>query len=111
MKPTLLEIFEEAIVAKKHLLMIGVIKDDEPKNYSKDVSRKSQVMVSKGKDNEATNIETLTPLIKNLTTEVFDLKQWKTNRSARSHLLRQRYVSSSSRINQFTPKTMQKPMF
>ena len=48
--------------------MIEVIKDDEPTKDPKDVRKWSQVMVSKGRDKEASDIETLTCLVKNLTT-------------------------------------------
>jgi len=89
-KPTLLENCGEAIVVEKHLCAIRVIKDDEPTKESRDVSRKSQAMASNGRDKEANDIETLTRLVKNLTTEVFELKQWKTDTSASSHPRRQR---------------------
>ena len=74
MKPKILESCEEVIYIEKYLHMIGVIKDDELAKDSKDVSRKSQVMESKGRDKEKIDIETLTCLIKNLTTEVFEHK-------------------------------------
>jgi len=74
MKPTLLEYCKEAIVVEKDLCMIGVIKDDEPVKCSKEESRKSQEMVSKRRDKEANDIETLTCLVKKVTTEVFALK-------------------------------------
>lgn len=77
MKPTLLENCEEAIVVEKDLHAIGVIKDDESEKESKGARRKSQVMVSKGREKEGNDIQTLTRLIKNLTTEVFELKQKK----------------------------------
>lgn len=66
-KPMLLESCEEAIVVEKDLHAIGVIKDDELGKDSKGASKKSQAMESKGRDKEATDIETLTRLIKNLT--------------------------------------------
>lgn len=90
MKPTLLENYEEAIAVEKYLHAIGVIKDDESTKDSKDVSRKYQVMANKGRDKEAIDIETLTCLVKNLTTEVFELKQWEIETSPRIHLPRQR---------------------
>ena len=65
MKRTLLENFEEAIVVKKDLHTIGLNKDDELAKDSKDMSRKSQVMESKGRDNKENDIETLTRLVKN----------------------------------------------
>lgn len=66
-KPTLLENCEEAIVVEKDLCMIRVIKDGELKKESRDVSKKSQTVVSKGSDNEENDIETLTHLVKKLT--------------------------------------------
>ena len=80
-----MENYKEAIVVEKYLHTIGLIKDDEPAKDSKDVSRKSQAMASKGREKEANDIETLTHLIKNLTTEVSELKQWKTDTFARSY--------------------------
>ena len=65
-KPTLLENCEEDIAIEKGLRAIGVIKDDKLAKESKDVSMRSQAMVSKGKDKEATNIETLTRLCQEL---------------------------------------------
>jgi len=55
-KPTLLENCEEAIAVEKDLRAIGVIKHDESAKDSKDASRKSQVMASKGSDKEATKL-------------------------------------------------------
>jgi len=98
-KPTLLENCEDTIDVEKDLCMIGVINNDEPTKDSKDTSRKSQTIVRKGRDKETNNIETLTRLVKNLTTEVFELKQWKTDTSASNHLPRQRQGSMSSSIN------------
>jgi len=69
-KPTLLESCEEAIVIEKDLHAIKVIKNDESMKDSKDARRKPQEMASKGRDKEETDIETLTRLVKNLTTEV-----------------------------------------
>jgi len=74
-KPTLFERCEEAIVVEKDLRAIGFIKDDESMKDSKDVSRKPQATVRKGRDKEATDIETLTHLVKNLATEMSELKQ------------------------------------
>lgn len=99
MKPTLLEICEEAITVEKDLHAIGVIKDDEQTKDFKDASRKSQEMVRKGRDKEEIDIETLTLLIKILTMEVFKLKKQNTNTSTSSHPPRQRQVSSSSGSN------------
>lgn len=67
-KLALLENCEEATTVEKDPWVIGVIKDDELAKDSKDVSRKSQPMVSKGRDKEANDIETLTRLVNNLTT-------------------------------------------
>jgi len=85
-----LESYKEAIFVDKDLHAIKVIKDDESTKDSKDVSRKPQAMASKGRDKEATDIETLTHLVKNLTSEVSELKQRKTNTFSSSHLPRQR---------------------
>lgn len=74
-KPTLLEIWKEAISFEKDLRAIGVVKDDKSKKDSKDVRRKLQEMARKGRDKEATNIETIAHLVKNLTTEMYELKQ------------------------------------
>lgn len=71
----LLEKYKEEIIVEKHLHMIRVIKDDEPRKYSRDPSRKPQAMVSKGKDKGENHSQILTRLIKNLTTEVPKLKQ------------------------------------
>lgn len=69
---------KEAIAVEKYLHMIRVTKDHEPAKDSKDTSKKSQVMVSKGRDKEENDIETLTRLVKNLTIEVYEIKQRKT---------------------------------
>jgi len=98
-KPTILESCEDVIAIEKYLHTIGVIKDDEPAKDSRDARRKSHAMESNGRDKEATDIETLTHLIKNLTTEASELKQQKTNTSARNHLPKQRYSSNSSGSN------------
>ena len=55
---------------------------------SKDVRRKPQAMGSKGRDKEETDIETLTRLVKNLTTKMSELKQWKMDTFKKSHLPR-----------------------
>ena len=73
MKPTILESCEDVIAIEKYLHTIGVIKDDEPAKDSRDARRKSHAMESNGRDKEATDIETLTHLIKNLTTEASEL--------------------------------------
>lgn len=54
---------------------IRVINDDESMKDFKDASRKPQATVRKDRDNEATNIETLTHLFKNLATEMSKLKK------------------------------------
>lgn len=87
-KPTLLECCEDDISVEKDLHTIRVIKDEEPTKDSKDASKKSQVMESKGRDKEATNIGPLTRLIKNLTTEVSKLKQLKIDTYESDHLSR-----------------------
>jgi len=69
---------------------IGIIKDDESAKDSKDKSKKSQVMASKGRDKEENDIEGLTHLIKNLTIEVSELKQRRKDTFARRYLPRQR---------------------
>ena len=95
MKPTLLENCEEAIVVKKDLRMIGLIKDDELTNDSQGTSRKSKTMAINGRDKEENDIETLTRLIKNLTTEVSELKKWKIETFARIYPPKQRQESNS----------------
>lgn len=115
MKPTLLESCKEDIVVEKDLHEIGVIKDDESMKYSKDASRNPQAMARKGRDKETTNIETLTHLVKNLTTEISKLKQWKKETFTSSHPPRQRQASSSSTNsssnNQFGSKFVQNIVF
>lgn len=88
MKPTLLESCEDAITIKNDLRAIGVIKDDKSIKDSKDVSRNPQEMASKGRGKEATDIETLTHLFNNLTTEMSKLKQRKVDSFMKSHLPR-----------------------
>lgn len=89
-KPTLLESCEEAIVVEKYLHAIGVIKDDESKKDSKDASRKPQETMIKGRDKQATDIETLTILVKKLTNKMYELKQPKLVTFANSHPPKQR---------------------
>jgi len=84
-KPTLLENYEEDIIIEKDLHVIGVINDDEPTKESRDTSRNSQAMASKGRDKEANDNETLTHLIKKLTTEVYELKQEKMDTFTSNH--------------------------
>lgn len=110
-KPIILENYEEAIVIEKDLHAIGVINNDESVMDSKDASRKSQAMASKVRDKEATDIETLTCLVKNLIMEVFELKQGKTDTSASIHTPKHRHTSSSSSSNWFAPKIVQKSVF
>jgi len=87
-RPTLLENCEESIVVEKCLHAFGVIKDAKSTIDSKDVRMKPQTMASKGRDKEATYIETLTRLVKSMTTEVSELKQHKIDTFASSHLSR-----------------------
>ena len=99
MKPTLLENCEEATAIEKNLHEIRVVKDDESTKDSKDASKKSQAMASNGSDMEATDIETLTRLVKNLTTEVFELKQQKwTHLQVDIHLDRDKKVAHQAVI-------------
>jgi len=58
---------EEIVTVEKDLHTIGIIKGDELAKDSMDVRRKSQEMVIKGRVKEATDIDTLTLLVKNLT--------------------------------------------
>lgn len=114
-KPTVLARCKEAIVFEKEFHAIGVIKDEETTKDSKDASRKPQAMTRKGRDKEATDIETLTLLVKKLTTEISELKKRKTGTFVNSHQPRWRQKRSSligsSRNNRFGSKSMQKPMF
>lgn len=89
-KPKLLESCKEVVVVQKDLHVIEVIRDEESTKDSKDESRKPQARVSKGRDKEEIDIENLTCLVKNLTTEVFEIKQRKTDTFASSDLPRQR---------------------
>jgi len=75
MKPMLSENFQEAIDMEKDLCMIGVIVDDKTTKDSKDARRRSQATMSKVKEKETSEIETLTRLLKSLMTEVAKLKQ------------------------------------
>lgn len=74
MKPTLLENFEEAIAVETDLHAIGVINNDEPIKDSNDASRKPQAAASKCEYKEASDIEMVTFLVKNLTTKMPELK-------------------------------------
>lgn len=74
-KPTVLENCEEKIVVENDLCAIGIIKDDEPTKDPREVSKKPQATVSKGKDRETSDIENLTCLVKNMAIEVSELKQ------------------------------------
>lgn len=75
MKQTLSKNFQEEINVEKDLHVIGVIIDDEPAKDSKYVGMRSQTTVSKVKEKETSEIETLTRLLKSLTSEVAELKQ------------------------------------
>lgn len=77
----------------------GVIVDDEPAKDSKDTGRRSQTAMSKVKEKETSEIDTLTRLLKSLTTEVAELKQWITKTtvsSIPSNFARRKNVTSSS---------------
>lgn len=74
-KPTLLENFQEEIDVEKDLHVIGVIIHDEPTKDSKDMGRRSHNVVSKVKEKEASEIETLTCLLNSLTTKEAKLKK------------------------------------
>jgi len=65
----------------------------------------------KDRDKEENDIETLTHLVKNLTTEVSELKQWKMDMFARNHLPRQRQGSMSSCNNHYPANCAQISMF
>jgi len=80
----LFENCQEAIDVEKELHMIGVIVDDEPTKYSKGMGMRSQNAMSKVKENETSEIETLTCLLKSLTIEVVELKQWTTETAVRN---------------------------
>lgn len=110
-KPTLLENYEEATIVEKDLCTIGVIQDDEPTKESKDMSKKSQAIVSKGRDKETRGIETLTHLLKNLKTEVSKLKQWKTKAFVNNHLHKKRQGSMSLGFNPLPTQTVQSSVF
>jgi len=86
------------------LCAIRFINNDEPENDSRDVRRKSQAMTSRGRDKETSDIETLTHLVKNLTSEVSELKQRKMDMSASNHLPRQRQEINSSGNNHLPMK-------
>ena len=75
-KQTLTENYEEAIAIEKDLHATRVISDDELAKYSKDIGKRSQASVSKAKEKEESDVESLTRLLKSLTTKVVELKQW-----------------------------------
>jgi len=87
--------------------MIVVIKDDEPMKDSRDAKRKPRAAASKGKEKEASDIETLTHVIKNLTTKVSELKQRTINTSASRRPPRERHGILSSGSNHLTAKNSQ----
>jgi len=91
-----LENYEEVVTVEKYLHVVRVIKDDELAKDSKDASKKSQEIGCKGRDKEATDIETLTRLVNSLSIEMSKLKQCKMHKFASSHRPRQRHVSSTS---------------
>lgn len=88
--------------------MIRVIKDDKTTKYYRDMIRKAQVAVSSGKDKEVSDIETLTRLVKHLTTTVSELRKKTINTSASNRPPRKGQGSMSSDINRFLTKTAQK---
>lgn len=75
-RPTLTKNCEEDITIDKYLHTIGVIVDDESTMESKYMGKRFHASVSKVKEKEASDIENLTHLLKSLTTEVAELKQW-----------------------------------
>lgn len=55
--------------------MIGVIVDVEPAKYSKDTGKRSQASVSKAKEKETFDLESLTCTFKTLSNDLEELKQ------------------------------------
>lgn len=89
------ENYEEVIIVENDLRVIGVIKDDEPAKESKDASRKLEAAIREGKEMEASDIETLTHLVKNLTTNVSELMKRMVKTSASSRPPKQQKRSMS----------------
>lgn len=75
MKPTLVETFEEAIIVKKDLCAIEVIIDDELIKDSKDIWKRLKASISKAKEKEVINLESLNHTINSLSNELAELKQ------------------------------------
>lgn len=73
-KPILLENFQGEISLEKDLHAIGFIVVEYLAEDSKDMGRRYQAIVNKEK--EASEIQILTHLVKSLTTKVFELKEW-----------------------------------
>lgn len=69
---------------EKDLRAIRVVIDVEPAKDSKYTSRRSQAAMSKVKENEASEIETLIRFLKSLTTEVGEHKKWRTETTMRN---------------------------
>lgn len=69
---------------EKDLCTLRVVVDDEPTMDSKDMGRRSQIAVSKVKENEASEIETLTRLLNSLTIELTKLKKQMTETTVSS---------------------------
>lgn len=67
--------YKEVIVIKKYLCSIGVITDDEPIKKSKGIGKRSQEYVSKDKEKESNDHESLTHLMRPLTTKMAEIKQ------------------------------------
>lgn len=104
-RPTLIEKYEEAIVVEKELHVIGVIVDDESSKDSKGMGKRPQTIVSKAKEKEANDIESLTHLVKSLTTEVVEIKQWTSETTVNNKPSRypeKKNVASSNNNNQLT---------
>lgn len=53
---------------------IGFIVDDEPTKNSKDTGKRSQASMSKAKEKESSNLESLTCLVQSLSNEMVELK-------------------------------------
>jgi len=63
---------------------IGVIIDNQPAKDSKYMGKRSQTTVCKVNEKETSEVETLTHLLKSLTIEVAELKQWTTETTVSS---------------------------
>jgi len=69
-KHALTKNYEEAISVKKDLRSIRVISDNEPTKESKDMGKRSQASMSRDKKKEPSGFESLTHLVKALTTKM-----------------------------------------